>query len=404
MNSGLGFLTLRDVSVRNKRVLARVDFNVPLKDGAVADDTRIRAHLPLVRTLLEGDAAVMLMSHLGRPKGGGFEEKYSLKPVAQHLAGLLGRQVPLVRDWLGGVDVAPGALVLLENVRFEKGEELDDDELARRIARLCDIYVNDAFATAHRAQASTHGVAKYAPVSCAGPLLVAEVEALARAIRDPARPLLAIVGGAKASTKVIILEQLLEKVDTLIVGGGIANTFLAAAGYSVGKSLQEPDLVPVAKGLLDKARRAGRPVPLPEDVVVGDEFTATAKATVKRIADVGPDDLIMDVGPETALRYAREVARAATVIWNGPLGVFEWEQFEHGTRVLAEAIAAGAGFSLAGGGDTLAAIARYGIADRISYISTGGGAFLEFLEGRTLPAIAILEESARAAAATEREY
>lgn len=400
----LPFLSLRDVSVRHKRVLVRVDFNVPVKDGAVVDDTRIRAHLPVIGDLLQGGAAVILMSHLGRPKGAGFEEKYSLKPVATHLGRLLGREVPLLRDWLGGVNVIPGDLVLLENVRFQRGEEEDADELARRMSRLCDVYVNDAFATAHRAQASTHGVAKYAPVACAGPLLVAEAAALTRALRDPARPMLAVVGGSKVSTKLTILEQLLEKVDALIVGGGIANTFLAAAGYNVGKSLQEAELVPAAKKLMHQAAARGRPVPLPVDVVCGTGFLETAAATIKNITEVGADDLIMDVGPETAQRYAAEVMHAATVVWNGPLGVFEWEQFGHGTRTLAEAIAASKAFSLAGGGDTLAAIAHYHVGENISYISTGGGAFLEFLEGRTLPAFAILEESARAVAATEREY
>jgi len=400
----LGFLRLQDVSVRNKRVLVRVDFNVPLHDGVITDDTRVRAHLPVIHELVKAGAAVMLMSHLGRPKEGAFDVKHSLKPVAEHLGRLLNCTIALQRDWLGGVAVKAGDVVLLENVRFEPGEEANDDELARRMARLCDVFVNDAFATAHRAQASTHGVAKYAPVACAGPLLVAEVEALTRAIKDPARPMLAVVGGSKVSTKLTILEQLLEKVDALIVGGGIANTFLAAAGFEIGKSLQEPDLVPAAQRLLAQAERRGHPVPLPVDVVCGREFSAGATATLKQVADVDSGDLIMDVGPETARRYAAAVAGAATVIWNGPLGVFEWEQFSQGTRVLADAIAASKAFSLAGGGDTLSAIAHYNISDRISYISTGGGAFLEFLEGRSLPAIAILEESARAVAASEREY
>lgn len=400
----LPFLRLHDVSVRNKRVLVRVDFNVPLQDGEVADDTRIRACLPVIHDLLQSGASVMLMSHLGRPKEGVFEERHSLKPVAEHLGKLLNRSVPLLRQWLDGVQIQPGELVLLENVRFERGEESNADDLARRMSRLCDVYVNDAFATAHRAQASTHGVAKYAPVACAGPLLVAEVEALSKALENPAHPMLAVVGGSKVSTKLTILEQMLKQVDALIVGGGIANTFLVAAGSKVGKSLQEPDLVPAAKRLLEEMARRGHPILLPVDVVCAREFSATATATVKPVADVSAEDLIMDVGPETARRYAAAVTDAATIVWNGPLGVFEWDQFGQGTRVLADAIAGSNAFSLAGGGDTLSAIARYHISDRISYISTGGGAFLEFLEGRTLPAIAILEESARAVAATEREY
>jgi phosphoglycerate kinase len=402
MRAKLPFLRLQDISVRNKRVLVRVDFNVPLKDGVISDDTRVRASLPVIHELVKAGAAVMLMSHLGRPKEGVFDERQSLKPVAGHLGRLLNRTINLQRNWQNGVAVQPGDVVLLENVRFEPGEEANDDGLARRMAQLCDVFVNDAFATAHRAQASTHGVAKYAPVACAGPLMVAEVEALTRALEDPAHPMLAVVGGSKVSTKLTILEQLLKKVDALIVGGGIANTFLVAAGFEIGKSLQEPDLVPAAKRLLAQAEQRGNPVPLPVDVVCAREFSAGAAATIKKVTDVDAGDLIMDVGPETAQRYAAAVAGAATVIWNGPLGVFEWEQFGHGTRVLAEAIAASKAFSLAGGGDTISAIAHYKISDRISYISTGGGAFLEFLEGRKLPAIAILEESARAAAATER--
>lgn len=404
MLAKLPFLRLHDVSVRNKRVLVRVDFNVPLQDGVITDDTRVRASLPVILDLVKAGAAVMLMSHLGRPKEGAFDERYSLRPVAEHLGRLLNCTIELRRNWLDGVTVQPGEVLLLENVRFEPGEEANDDALARRMGRLCDVFVNDAFATAHRAQASTHGVAKYAPVACAGPLLVAEVEALTRALQEPAHPMLAVVGGSKVSTKLTILEQLLEKVDALIVGGGIANTFLAAAGFEIGKSLQEPDLVPAARRMLVQAEQRGNPIPLPVDVVCARDFSAGAAATIKSLADVDAGDLIMDVGPETARRYATSVAAAATVIWNGPLGVFEWEQFGQGTRVLAEAIAASKAFSLAGGGDTVSAIAHYNISDRISYVSTGGGAFLEFLEGRTLPAIAILEESARAAAATEREY
>ncbi len=400
----LPFLSLHDVSVRNKRVLVRVDLNVPLQDGVVADDTRIRASLQVIHNLLRDGAAVMLMSHLGRPKEGVFDEQFSLKPVADHLGKLLNRTIPLLRNWLDGVTIQPGDLVLLENIRFETGEEANAEYLARRISRLCDVYVNDAFATAHRAQASTHGVAKYAPVACAGPLLEAEVAALTKALAHPAHPMLAVVAGSKVSTKLTILEQMLTKVDELIVGGGIANTFLVAAGFNVGKSLQEPDLVPAAKKILEKMASRDHPIQLPVDVVCAREFSATASATVKKVADVTADDLIMDVGPETARRYAAAVTDAATIVWNGPLGVFEWGQFGNGTRVLAEAIANSKAFSLAGGGDTLSAIARYNITDRISYISTGGGAFLEFLEGRTLPAIAILEESARAVAATEREY
>lgn len=398
------FLTLSDVTLHRRRVLVRVDFNVPVQDGVVADDTRIRACLPTIHKLLEAEATVILMSHLGRPKEGVFDAALSLRPVADYLAKLLHRPVRLVADWEDGVESAFGEVILLENVRFNKGEKKDDEDLSRRLARLCDVYVNDAFATAHRAQASTHGVAKYAPAACAGPLLVAEVEALSRALEDPARPLIAIVGGAKVSTKVGVLERLLEKVDQLIVGGGIANTFLKAAGREIGRSVFESDLLDQAARIMRTAKQKGRDIPLPTDAVCAKEFSAAAKTEVKFIDRVDADDLILDIGPETAARYELLVDEAATIVWNGPVGVFEWEPFSLGTRRLAVAIAAGKAFSIAGGGDTLAAIARFNVTDRISYISTGGGAFLEFIEGRALPAIAILEECARAVRAAEREY
>ncbi len=389
-------IRMQDIKLTGKRVLIREDLNVPMKAGHISDDTRIRAALPTITRALKAGARVMLMSHLGRPREGEFNEQFSLLPVARHLAQLLDQPVRLERDWLDGVEVDEGEAVLCENVRFNVGEKADDDELARRMAALCDVYVNDAFATAHRAQASTHGVAKYAPLACAGPLLAAELEALGKALDEPERPLLAIVGGAKVSSKLEVLETLLEKVDQLIVGGGIANTFMKAAGLNIGKSLYEPDLVDVAKRLFEAARARGAEIPLPVDVVCGKEFSETTVATVKLADQVEDDDLIMDVGPQTAERFTELLSAAGTIVWNGPLGVFEFDAFAAGTHALSLAIAGSPAFSIAGGGDTLAAIAKFGIGDRVSYISTGGGAFLEFLEGKTLPAVAILEERARA--------
>jgi len=380
-------LRMTDVDLQGKRVLIREDLNVPVKEGVVTSDARIRASIPTIEAALKAGARVMLMSHLGRPEEGMYDEAASLAPVAARLSELLGREVPLVKDWLEGVDVEPGELVLCENVRFNKGEKANDEALARRMAALCDVYVMDAFGTAHRAQASTHGVGQFAPVACAGPLLAAELDALGKALHAPAQPLVAIVGGAKVSTKLEVLEALADKVDQLVVGGGIANTFLAAAGFPVGQSLCEHDLIPAAKRIAAKVS-----IPLPTDVVVAKAFAADAHAVVKAVADVGADDLILDVGPETAARLAGLMQEAGTIVWNGPLGVFEFDQFGEGTRMLSEAIAASNGFSIAGGGDTLAAVDKYNIADKVSYISTGGGAFLEFLEGKTLPAVAMLSE------------
>jgi phosphoglycerate kinase len=386
---------MTDLDLRGKRVLIREDLNVPLKDGRVADDTRIRASLPTIEQAAKAGGKVMLMSHLGRPEEGVYDAKYSLAPVAEHLGGLLGRPVRVVKDWLDGVELADGEVVVCENVRFNKGEKKNDDELARRMAALCDIYVMDAFGTAHRAQASTHGVAKYAPVACAGPLLAAELDALGRALGNPARPMVAIVGGSKVSTKLTVLESLSQVVDQLIVGGGIANTFIAAAGHPVGKSLYEADLVDEAKRLSEAARARGAEIPVPTDVVVGKEFSETAVATLKRVEEVAGDDMIFDIGPETSAALAEMLKNAGTIVWNGPVGVFEFDQFGEGTKALAMAIAESPAFSIAGGGDTLAAVAKYAIAEKVSYISTGGGAFLEFLEGKKLPAVAILEERAR---------
>ncbi|MBX9962301.1 MAG: phosphoglycerate kinase [Burkholderiales bacterium] len=385
---------LSDIDVRGKRVLIRVDLNVPLADGRITDDTRIRAVLPGIRHALGQGAKVMLVSHLGRPTEGQFDPTESLEPVAQRLSELLGAPVPLKRDWLDGVEVAAGQAVLLENCRFNKGEKKNDEALARKMAALCDVYVNDAFATAHRAEATTHGVARFAPVAVAGPLMGAEVDALTKALDHPARPMIAIVGGSKVSTKLTILASLAEKVDQLIVGGGIANTFMLAAGLPIGKSLAEPDLLPEARRIMDAASRRGASVPIPVDVTVAKHFAADAEATVKDVQDVAADDLILDVGPKTAAQFASMLKAAGTIVWNGPVGVFEFDRFGGGTRAIADAIASARGFSLAGGGDTIAAIAKYGITDRVSYISTAGGAFLEFLEGRKLPALEILEARA----------
>ena len=391
----MNFLRMLDLDLRGQRVLIREDFNVPMKDGAITDDSRIRAALPGIRHALAQNARLMLVSHLGRPKEGEFSAADSLAPVARHLGGLLGRVVPLKRDWLNGVEVAPGEVVLLENCRFNVGEKKNDEQLAQRIAALCDVYVNDAFGTAHRAEATTHGVARFAKVACAGPLLAAELDALGRALENPARPLVAVVGGAKVSTKLTVLRTLAEKVDQLIVGGGIANTFLLAAGRAIGRSLAEPSLVTEAREILRVIQAKGGDVPLPVDVVCAKELSATAKATLKPIAEVAADDMILDIGPQSAEALAAVLARAGTIVWNGPIGAFEFPAFAGGTERLAHAIADAKAYSIAGGGDTLAAVAKFGVTDRISYLSTGGGAFLEFLEGRTLPAVAALEAAAQ---------
>ena len=384
---------MTEVPLETKRVFIRSDLNVPLDDaGRITDDTRIRASLDAYRLALSKGAALMATSHLGRPKEGEFSEADSLAPVAARLGQLLGREVPLVRDWVDGVEAKPGAMVLLENCRFNKGEKKDDEALAKKYAALCDVYVNDAFGTAHRAEATTHGVARFAKTACAGPLLANELDALGRALARPARPLVAIVAGSKVSTKLTILKSLASKVDQLIVGGGIANTFMAAAGLPIGKSLAEADLLGEAREIMAMMSARGAAVPIPEDVVCGKSFAADTPAQAKKSRDVQPDDMILDIGPATANAYASILRGAGTVVWNGPVGVFEFDAFGNGTRAVAEAIAASKAFSIAGGGDTLAAIAKYGVSDKIGYISTGGGAFLEFLEGRTLPAVAILEE------------
>ena len=389
-------LRMTDLDLRDKRVLIREDLNVPVEDGVISSDARIRAAVPSLRAAVSAGARVIVMSHLGRPQEGEFSAEDSLAPVAVRLGELLGRSVRLQRDWLDGVECAPGEVVLCENVRFNKGEKKDDEVLARRMAALCDVFVMDAFGTAHRAEASTHGVARFAPIACAGPLLVGELDALSRALARPARPLVAIVAGSKVSTKLTVLESLLGKVDKLIVGGGIANTFLAANGIAVGKSLHEPDMLDTARALLEQAVARGAEIPLPTDVVVAEEFSPTAVATVRPVGEVRPHELILDIGPQTAARFAGLLAGAGTILWNGPVGVFEFDQFGGGTETLAKAIAASPAFSLAGGGDTLAAIEKYGVAGGISYISTGGGAFLEFVEGKTLPAVAMLESRAAA--------
>ena len=387
-------LNMSELDLSGKRVLIREDLNVPVKDGVVTSDARIRAALPTIRLAMEKGARVMLMSHMGRPEEGKYDAELSLAPVAVRLSELLGKSVPLVQDWLNGVTVEPGHVVLCENVRFNKGEKKDSAELAKRMAAICDVFVMDAFGTAHRAEASTHGVARFAAVACAGPLLVGELTALELALEKPKRPLVAIVAGSKVSTKLTILEALLEKVDRLIVGGGIANTFLAASGVGVGKSLCEREMLDTCRRLMARARERGADIPLPTDVVVATEFAATAHADVRSIHDVRPEELILDIGPDTADRLAALIAAAGTVIWNGPVGVFEFDQFGEGTRVIAGAIASSNAFSLAGGGDTLAAIEKYGVEEGISYISTGGGAFLEFVEGKRLPAVVALEQRA----------
>lgn len=391
----MSILRMTDLDLAGKRVLIRQDLNVPIDAaGRITSEQRILASLPTLRLALEQGAAVMVMSHLGRPKEGVWSAADSLAPVAARLAELLGRPVPLVRDYLDGVQVAPGDIVLLENCRMNVGEGKDDEALARKYAALCDVFVMDAFGTAHRAQASTHGVIRFAPVACGGPLLMAELDALDKALANPARPLLAIVAGSKVSTKLELLSNLVGKVDQLIVGGGIANTFIAALGHGVGKSLVEPDLLDTARQIMADAKARGADIPLPQDVVVAPEFAADAPATVKAVDAVGEGDMILDIGPATAARYAELIAQAGTVVWNGPVGVFEFDAFAAGTAAVARAIAASKAFSIAGGGDTLAAVDKFGIASQVSYISTGGGAFLEFLEGKTLPAVAALQARA----------
>ena len=390
----MAVLRMTDLDLRGKRVLIREDLNVPVEDGVITSDARIRAAVPSLRAAVSAGARVIVLSHLGRPKEGEPSAEDSLAPVAARLGELLGRPVRFERDWLDGVECAPGEVVLCENVRFNKGEKKDDEALSRRMAALCDVFVMDAFGTAHRAEASTHGVARFAPVACAGPLLVAELDALSRALAHPKRPLVAIVAGSKVSTKLTVLESLLAKVDKLIVGGGIANTFLAATGVPVGKSLHEPDMLDTARKLLAQAAARGAEIPLPTDVVVAEEFSPAAVPVVRASSEVRPHELILDIGPATAQRLAALLADAGTILWNGPMGVFEFDAFGRGTETLAKAIAASPGFSLAGGGDTLAAIEKYGVEGGISYISTGGGAFLEFVEGKTLPAVAALEARA----------
>ena len=391
----MSVIKMTDLDLAGKRVLIRQDLNVPIKDGKVASDKRIRASMPTIEHCIKAGARVMLMSHLGRPTEGEPADEFSMKPVADYLSDALGKEVRLVSDYLDNApELGDGDVVLLENVRFNPGEKKNDEALSKKYAALCDIYVMDAFGTAHRAQASTHGAGVHAPVACAGPLLAGELEALGKALDTPARPMAAIVGGSKVSTKLTVLDSLSKVVDQLIPGGGIANTFIAAAGHNVGKSLCEEDLIPEAKRLMEAAREKGGEIPVPTDVVVGKEFSETAEATVKRVEDVEDDDMIFDIGPETAARFSEMMKAAGTIVWNGPVGVFEFDQFGEGTRNLGLAIAESDAFSIAGGGDTLAAVDKYGIADRVSYISTGGGAFLEFLEGKQLPAVAMLEERA----------
>ncbi|MAA63100.1 MULTISPECIES: phosphoglycerate kinase [unclassified Idiomarina] len=390
----MSVIAMTDLDLSNKRVLIREDLNVPVKDGKVTSDARLKAALPSIQQALKAGAKVMVMSHLGRPTEGEYDEEFSLQPVVDYLQDMLDCPVRLCKDYLDGIELKAGELVVFENVRFNVGEKKNNDELAKKLASLCDVYVMDAFGTAHRAQASTHGVAKYAPIACAGPLLAGELDALGKALENPKRPLVAIVGGSKVSTKLTVLESLSGVVDQLIVGGGIANTFVAAAGHNVGKSLYEADLTDEANRLMAQAKAKGGDIPLPVDVVTGKEFSAEAKAETKAVNAVADDDMIFDIGPDTAEQLASMLKNAGTIVWNGPVGVFEFEQFGHGTKTIAEAIAQSDAFSIAGGGDTLAAIDQYAIADKISYISTGGGAFLEFLEGKTLPAVAILQERA----------
>ncbi|MDV6315600.1 phosphoglycerate kinase [Idiomarina sp. HP20-50] len=391
----MSVIAMTDLDLSNKRVLIREDLNVPIKNGKVSSDARLKAAMPSIQEALKAGAKVMVMSHLGRPTEGEYDEQFSMQPVVDYLQEALDCPVRLCKDYLNGVEVSAGELVVFENVRFNTGEKKNDDELAKKLASLCDVYVMDAFGTAHRAQASTHGVAKYAPIACAGPLLAGELKALSKALENPKRPLVAIVGGSKVSTKLTVLESLSGVVDQLIVGGGIANTFVAAAGHNVGKSLYEADLTDEATRLMAQAKSEGGDIPLPVDVVTGKEFSAEATAETKAVNAVADDDMIFDIGPETAEQLASILKGAGTIVWNGPVGVFEFEQFGQGTKTIANAIAKSDAFSIAGGGDTLAAIDQYGIADKISYISTGGGAFLEFLEGKTLPAVAILQERAK---------
>jgi phosphoglycerate kinase len=392
----MSVINMTDLDLAGKRVLIRQDLNVPVKDGKVTSDKRIRASMPTIEHCIKAGAKVMLMSHLGRPTEGESADEFSLQPVATHLAGLLGKEVKLVKDYLSNTpSVADGEVVILENVRFNNGEKKNEDELSKQYATLCDIYVMDAFGTAHRAQASTHGVAKFAPTACAGPLLAGELDALGKALDNPARPMVAIVGGSKVSTKLTVLESLSKIVDQLIVGGGIANTFIAAQGHNVGKSLYEEDLVETAKKLTAAAEAKGGSIPVPTDIVCAKEFAETAEATLKNVADATDDDMIFDIGPESAKSLAEILKNAGTIVWNGPVGVFEFDQFGEGTKAISQAIAESDAFSIAGGGDTLAAVDKYNIADKVSYISTGGGAFLEFLEGKKLPAVEILEERAK---------
>jgi len=388
-------IKMTDLNLAGKRVFIRADLNVPQDaSGRITDDTRIRASVPAIRYALDAGAAVMVTSHLGRPTEGEVKPADSLAPIAQRLSELLAMPVPLQRDWVNSVNVNPGAVVMLENCRCNKGEKKNDEGLARKMAALCDVYVNDAFGTAHRAEATTHGIARYAPVACAGPLLAAELDALGKALQQPRRPLIAIVAGSKVSTKLTILKALAAKVDRLIVGGGIANTFILAAGYAIGKSLAEAELVEQARDIIATAKGQGGEVPIPIDVVCAKQIAADAVATTKPVSEVAPDDLILDIGPRTAALLSEIIARAGTIVWNGPVGVFEYDQFGGGTACIARAIAESKAFSIAGGGDTLAAIAKYGVTDKISYISTGGGAFLEFLEGKPLPAVEILKQRA----------
>lgn len=388
-------LKMTALDLKGKRVLIRQDLNVPVKDGVVKSDARIRASIPTIKAALEAGAGVMVMSHLGRPVEGEYDEQFSMAPVAKRLSELLGREVKLVKDYLDGVPLKSGELVLLENVRFIKGEKKDNEDLGRRYAALCDIFVMDAFGTAHRAQATTCAVAKFAPVACAGPLLAAELEALEKAVANPARPLVAIIGGSKVSTKLTILESLLSKVDTLIVGGGIANNFLMDKGLAIGKSLSEPELAGEANKIMHAAASHGVKIPLPVDVIVGERFDSSSPASVKKVNEVAADDMILDIGPETASMYREIILNAATVVWNGPVGAFEIDQFGNGTKAICEAVADSKAFSIVGGGDSLAALEKYGTESKVSYISTGGGAFLEFLEGKVLPAVAVLEERAK---------